>query len=160
MEKDHHIILLQSRSLCFTAHPVRNAQPIPGVPLILQGGEAGCPGVASGPAMHMSEDEDGDSFPEGGVLIARRSSAKFIRVMSRAKAIVTDSGGATGHMAILSREFRIPTLLNTRIATQAIPHRTVVTVDATNGFVYEGEVTELLEKPTVRKNREILELAG
>jgi pyruvate, water dikinase len=94
----------------------------------------------------MSEDEDGDSFPEGGVLVARRSSAKFIRVMSRAKAIVTDSGGTTGHMAILTRELRIPTLLNTKIATQAIPHRTVVTVDATNGFVYEGEVTEVLER--------------
>jgi pyruvate, water dikinase len=146
LEKDHHIILLQSRSLCFTAHPVRNAKPIPGVPLILEGGEAGCPGVASGPAVHMSEDEDADSFPEGGVLVARRSSAKFIRVMSRARAIVTDSGGTTGHMAILTREFRIPTLLNTKIATQAIPHRTVVTVDATNGFVYEGEVTELLER--------------
>jgi pyruvate, water dikinase len=48
LEKDHHIILLQSRSLCFTAHPVRDARPIPGVPLILEGGEAGCPGVASG----------------------------------------------------------------------------------------------------------------
>jgi pyruvate,water dikinase len=146
LEKKHRIILLQSRSLCFTAHPIRNAQPIPGVPLILEGGEAGCPGVASGPAVHMSEDEDGDSFPEGGVLVARRSSAKFIRVMSRARAIVTDSGGRTGHMAILTRELRIPTLLNTKIATQAIPHRTVVTVDATNGFVYEGEVTELLER--------------
>ena len=123
LENNHHIILLQSRSLCFTAHPIRNAQPIPGVPLILEGGEAGCPGVASGPAIHMSEDEDGDSFPEGGVLVARRSSAKFIRVMSKAKAIVTDSGGATGHMAILTREFRIPTLVNTKIATQAIPHR-------------------------------------
>jgi pyruvate,water dikinase len=146
LEKDHHIILLQSRSLCFTAHPVRNARPIPGVLLILEGGEAGCPGVASGPAFHMSEDEDGDSFPEGGVLVARRSSAKFIRIMSKARAIVTDSGGTTGHMAILTREFRIPTLLNTKIATQTIPHRTVVTVDATNGRVYEGEVTELLER--------------
>jgi pyruvate,water dikinase len=146
LEKNHHIILLQSRSLCFTAHPIRNGQPIPGVPLILEGGEAGCPGVASGPAFHMSEDEDGDSFPEGGVLVARRSSAKFIRVMSKARAIVTDSGGTTGHMAILTREFRIPTLLNTKIATQTIPHRTVVTVDATNGRVYEGEVTELLER--------------
>jgi pyruvate, water dikinase len=146
LEKDHHIILLQSRSLCFTAHPIRNGQPIPEVPLILEGGEAGCPGVASGPAFHMSEDEDGDSFPEGGVLVARRSSAKFIRVMSKASAIVTDSGGTTGHMAILTRELRIPTLLNTKIATQTIPHRAVVTVDATNGRVYEGEVAELLER--------------
>lgn len=146
MEKDRRLILLQSRSLCLTPHSIRNAQPVPGVPLMLQGGEAGCPGVASGPAVHISEDQDLDSFPEGGVLVTRRSSPKFIRVMSKAKAIITDSGGTTGHMAILTRELRIPALLNTKIATHVVPHGAMVTVDATNGFVYEGEVTALLAK--------------
>lgn len=146
MGKDHRIILLQSRSLRLTAHLVREAQPLSGFPLILEGGEVGCPGVASGPAIHMSDDADMDSFPEGGVLVARRSSPKFIRLMSKTRAIVTDYGSTTGHMASLTRELRVPTLLNTKSATHTIPHGTVVTVDATNGFVYEGEVPELLER--------------
>jgi pyruvate,water dikinase len=146
MARDHRIILLQSRPLRITAPSARNAQPIPGVPLILEGGEAGCTGVASGPAIHMSDDGDMDSFPEGGVLIAKRSSTKFIRLMSKTSAIVTDTGSTTGHMASLTRELRIPTLLNTKIATHTVPQGTVVTVDATNGFLYEGEVSELLER--------------
>ena len=146
MGKDRRIILLQSRSLRLTAHSVREAQPLSGFPLILEGGEVGCPGVASGPAIHISDDADMDSFPEGGVLVARRSSPKFIRLMSKTRAIVTDYGSTTGHMASLTRELRVPTLLNTKNATHTIPHGTVVTVDATNGFVYEGEVPELLER--------------
>jgi pyruvate,water dikinase len=66
--------------------------------------------------------------------------------MSKTKAIVTDVGSTTGHMASLAREFRVPTLLNTKIATSTLPQGTVVTVDATNGYVYEGELPELLER--------------
>ena len=114
--------------------------------MILEGGETGCPGVGSGPAILVSDDSGIDSFPEGGVLVARRSSPKFIRLMSKTKAIVTDVGSTTGHMASLAREFRVPTLLNTKIATSTLQPGTVVTVDATNGFVYEGELPELLER--------------
>jgi len=152
--RDHRIILLQSRPLRLAAHTVRNAQPLSVAPLILEGGEVGCPGVAFGPAIHLSDYADMDSFPEGGVLIARRSSAKFIRIMSKARAIVTDAGSTTGHMASLAREFRVPTLLNTKNATHAIPHGTLVTVDATNGFVYEGEFPELLERTDSDYERE------
>jgi pyruvate,water dikinase len=147
MGRDRRIILVQSRPLRLAKHLTRNAQPQPGIPLILQGGETACPGVGSGPAIFVGgEDWEIDAFPEGGVLVARRSSPKFIRLMSKTKAIVTDVGSTTGHMASLAREFRVPTLLNTKIVTSAIQPGTVVTVDATNGFVYEGEVPELLEE--------------
>ena len=146
MEKDRRIILVQSRPLRLSADSVGDAQALAGATLVLEGGEVGCPGVGSGPAIVLIEDSEMDSFPEGGVLVARRSSPKFIRLMSKTRAIVTDVGSTTGHMASLAREFRVPTLLNTKTATQTIPHGTVVTVDATNGFVYEGEVPELLER--------------
>jgi pyruvate,water dikinase len=96
--------------------------------MILEGGETGCPGVGSGPAILVSEDSGIDSFPEGGVLVARRSSPKFIRLMSKTKDIVTDVGSTTGHMASLARELRVPTLLNTKIATRP-SNQAVVTVD-------------------------------
>jgi pyruvate,water dikinase len=143
--KDGQTILVQSRPLRLAAHSIRNAQPVPGVRLLLEGGEVGCPGVGSGPAILVKEDLEIDSFPEGGVLVARRSSPKFIRLMSKTRAIVTNVGSTTGHMASLAREFRVPTLLNTKIATQTINPGVIITVDATNGFVYEGEVPELLE---------------
>ena len=111
-----------SRDLSVSPHTQSvNAQPLSGFPLILEGGEVGCPGVGSGPAIHVSDDSEMDSFPEGGVLVARRSSPKFIRLMSKTRAIVTDVGSTTGHMASLARELRVPTLLNTKIATHTIP---------------------------------------
>lgn len=146
IDKDRRIFLLQCRPLLLAAVSARNAQPVSGFPLILDEGEVSCPGVGCGPAIRMDEDGDMDSFPEGGVLVARRSSPKFIRLLSKARAIVTDSGSTTGHMASLTREFKVPTLLNTRAATQQIPHGEEITVDATNGFVYLGKVNELVQK--------------
>ena len=61
------------------------------------------------------------NFPEGAVLVARHSSPKFVLAMPKAQAIVTDSGSVAGHMAAVAREFAVPTLLDTKVATQAIP---------------------------------------
>ncbi|MBP8645054.1 MAG: phosphoenolpyruvate synthase [Syntrophobacteraceae bacterium] len=145
MDADRRIFLLQSRPLLLAAQPARRVEPIAGFPVLLEGGEVGCPGASSGPAVHMTDDEDIDTFPEGGILIARRSSPRFVRLMTRARAIVTDAGSTTGHMATLAREFRIPTLLNTGKAYQSIPRGAVITVDAGSRLVYLGEVPSLLK---------------
>jgi pyruvate,water dikinase len=141
IDRRGRLVLLQSRLLRLPAQSAGTGQPVPGARLLLRGGEVACPGVGSGPATHMHEDDPLGNFPNGGVLVAPRSSPKFIRLMAKARAIVTDFGATTGHMASLSRELRIPTLLNTRVATQMIPQGVVVTVDANNGFVYDGEVS-------------------
>ncbi len=146
LSKERRLILLQSRPLGLSAQSSRTEKPIPGYPLLLEGGEVGCPGIGIGPAVHLSADGDLETFPEGAVLVARRSSPRFVRLMSKARAIVTDAGSTTGHMASLARELRVPTLLNTKTAVQSIPNGTLVTVDAGSGFVYEGEVPELAEK--------------
>ena len=65
--------------------------------------------------------------------------------MPKARAIVTDTGSITGHMASLAREFMVPAVLNTGEATKAIAPGTEVTVDAYSGRVYLGKVPELLD---------------
>ncbi|HOV85088.1 MAG TPA: PEP/pyruvate-binding domain-containing protein [Syntrophobacteraceae bacterium] len=145
MGPQRRIFVLQSRPLLLAAQPVRGVEPLPGFPVLLRGGEVGCPGTAAGPAVHMTDDEDLDAFPEGGILVARRSSPRFVRLMTRARAIVTDAGSTTGHMASLARECRIPTLLNTGKAFQTIPRGCLITVDASSGIVYQGEVPDLLK---------------
>ena len=84
------------------------------------------------------------------MLVAPRSSPRFVRLMAKASAIVTDFGGVTGHMAALTREFHVPALLNTRVATGLLKPGVLVTVDARAGRVYEGVVAELLEAETER----------
>jgi pyruvate,water dikinase len=139
-DRNEKLILLQSRPLRLLDHQGQAGLPWPGYDLLLSGGEVACPGAGSGPAIHLAEDDDLSTFPPGGVLIARRSSPRFVRLMNKARAIVTDYGSTTGHMASLAREFRVPALLNTRLATQKIPPGSIVTVDATSGLVYQGEV--------------------
>ncbi len=143
--RDGKLVLLQARPLRLAPRAARAAGPLEGYRVLLEGGEAACPGAGSGPAVHMDENDRLENFPEGAVLVAPRSSPRFVRVMDRARAIVTDAGSTTGHMASLARELGVPALLNTRTATRSIPDGVVVTVDAANGRVYEGAVPELLE---------------
>ncbi len=146
MGPDRSIFLVQSRPLRISARSLRREGPVEGFRLLVDGGEVACPGIGVGPAIHMDAVGDLDHFPEGAVLIARRSSPRFIRLMAKARAIVTDVGSTTGHMASLARELRVPTLLNTRNATRSIPPGSLVTVDAGNAYVYEGEVPALASK--------------
>ena len=138
------IYLLQTRPLGPPPALEKGGGVLPDSRVLLRGGETACPRVASEVAMRMDEDGDLDTFPQGGVLVARCSSPKFVRIMSKVKAIVTDSGRTTGHMAPLARELGIPALLNAGNATTNIEPGTLVTVDASAGVVYEGDVSSVI----------------
>jgi len=150
MDAEHRLWLLQSRPLRMAALSDERIVPIEGYPLLLEGGDTAFPGVGAGPAVLMDEDGDMDQFPEGAVLVAPRSSPRFVRLMAKAAAIVTDFGGVTGHMAALTREFHVPALLNTRVGTDLLKPGVRVTVDTRSRRVYEGKVAELLEAETER----------
>ncbi len=121
-------------------------------PVLIENAAIAAPGIGSGPAYQVTSDDDLASFPDGAVLIARHSSPKYVVVMQKAQAIVADSGSVTGHMASLSREFGVPTLLDARNAMQSIPTGTEITVDAYAGKVYRGRVPELLAMQVTRRS--------
>ena len=79
--------------------------------------------------------------------MAPRTSSRFVSFMDKIAAIVTDGGSATGHMALMAREFRVPTLVDTREATTLLEQGQIVTVDASNARVYAGRVEPLLKEP-------------
>jgi pyruvate,water dikinase len=153
--QDGRLMVLQSRPLVLqapTGQALQNIPAVTGYPVLVEGGAAAFPGVGCGPAVLVQGDEDLLNFPDGAVLVARHSSPKFVMVMPRAQAIVTDSGSISGHMASLCREFAVPTLLDTKLATQAIGPGQVVTVDAYTARVYQGQVTELLDFQAPRES--------
>jgi pyruvate,water dikinase len=117
-----------------------------GHPLLVEKGDVASPGVGCGPVHLVENEDDLSSFPEGGVLVARHSSPKFMLVLPKAQAVVTDSGSVTGHMASLVREFKTPSLLNVGDATSRLRQGEIVTVDCFSGLVYAGKIEELLEK--------------
>jgi pyruvate,water dikinase len=155
LDQAGRLMVLQSRPLVLMAPTGKDLQDIPavtGYPVLVEGGAAAFPGVGYGPAFLVQGDEDLLNFPDGAVLVARHSSPKFVMVMAKAQAIVTDSGSISGHMASLSREFSLPTLLDTKMATQAIEPGLMVTVDAYTCRVYAGRVAELLDHQPLRES--------
>jgi pyruvate,water dikinase len=113
--------------------------------ILLDRGDVACRGTGAGPVVLVRREEDLASFPDGGVLVARHTSPTFVAVMAKAAAILTDAGSPTGHMALLAREFQVPTIINISNATQILAPGQVVTVDANYNNVYEGLIPELLE---------------
>ncbi|MBI5848822.1 MAG: hypothetical protein HZB31_12920 [Nitrospirae bacterium] len=147
------VVLLQSRPLRIFTHEVRKAPPrrVEGFPLLIEKGVIASRGIGSGKVHLVKNDADLADFPDGGVLVSRTTSTKFVTVMQRASAIVTDVGGTTGHMASLAREYHLPAILDTDIGTRVLKQGDVVTVDAINCNVYEGRVEELLEYDRSKK---------
>ncbi len=144
---DGQLWLLQSRPLQFPARKAaeKHIRTLKDYPVLLDQGTVACRGVGAGPVVLVRRDEDLKQFPAGGVLVARHTSPKYVTVMSQAAAILTDAGSPTGHMALLAREFQVPTIINTGNATQILAAGQVVTVDANYNNVYAGLIPELLE---------------
>ncbi|MDP3181309.1 MAG: PEP/pyruvate-binding domain-containing protein [Desulfobaccales bacterium] len=148
------LLVLQTRPLRLqppALDRLETVPPVSGYPVLVAGGAVAYPGVGCGPAYQVLSDEDLLNFPDGAVLVARHSSPKFVLVMPKAQAIITDSGSISGHMASLSREFAVPTILGTKTATAAIAGGQEITVDAYTARVYQGKVPELL---TLQQSRQ------
>ena len=71
----------------------------------------------------------------------------FVPAMKRATGIVTDRGGRTCHAAIVSRELGVPCVVGTGGASQVLKPDQVVTVDGSQGKVYEGRVAAKVTAP-------------
>lgn len=115
-------------------------------PILLRGGMTASRGKASGLAYVLTSDHNLLNIPEGSILIAPQTSPRYVAILGRVQAIVTDVGSVTGHMASVAREFAVPTLVGTGNGTKVIEHGEEVTVDATNGVVFQGRVESILER--------------
>ncbi len=146
LDKNDRPFILQTRPLMILN---KRARPVParieGYNILINRGIIANRGIGFGKAYIIRTEEDLKDFPEGAVLVAKHTSIKFVTVMNKARAIITDVGGATGHMASLSREFKVPTILDTEVATDIIKDGQELTVDAINCNIYEGRVEELIE---------------
>ena len=59
----------------------------------------------------------------------------MILACRKAGAIITEEGGITSHAAIVSRELGIPSVIGTKIATEALKDGDLVEVNADEGIV-------------------------
>ena len=115
-------------------------------PILLKGGVSASEGTASGRAYVLLSDHMFHHVPEGAIIITKQTSPRYVPLMGKIRAIITDVGSVTGHMASVAREFQLPTLVGTGAATDDIGHGEEITLDATQGVVYKGRVESLLKE--------------
>ncbi len=98
-------------------------------------------GVAAGggrvtaPARVLHGPEDFSQMQPGEVLVAAITTPAWTPLFARASAVVTDIGGPLSHGSIVAREYGIPAVLGTKVATARIQSGQMITVDGTAGTV-------------------------
>ena len=92
-------------------------------------------GVREGVARRVAGPADFDRIQHGDVLLTEATTEAFNILLPLLSAIVTDSGGALSHAAIVAREYGIPGVVGTRDATARIADGTRVRVDGDAGEV-------------------------
>ncbi|MFH0787188.1 MAG: PEP/pyruvate-binding domain-containing protein [Pseudomonadota bacterium] len=127
--------------------------------LLIDWGVVASTGVGAGPVYLVKQDQDLIQFPEGAVLVVKHTAPKYVTVMNRAAAIITDIGNVTGHMASLAREFQVPTIVDTREATTLLKPGQLVTVDAVRNKIYQGVIEELIEKEQKKEQNSLKQTA-
>lgn len=156
-ERDNKIWILQARPETVWSRknkevkPVEKATDAPTTTTreIVVKGLPASPGKAAGKAHVILDPADIDSFKEGEILVTTMTAPDWVPAMKKAKAIVTDAGGMTCHASIVSRELGIPCIVGTKSRSEEATHRIsdgqLITVDATNGIVYDGMLEDAVK---------------
>jgi rifampicin phosphotransferase len=92
-------------------------------------------GIREGIVRRVAGPSDFDRIQQGDVLLTEATTEAFNILLPLLSAIITDSGGALSHAAIISREYGIPGVVGTRDATVRIVDGTRVRVDGDEGTV-------------------------
>jgi pyruvate,water dikinase len=92
-------------------------------------------GVYEGPARVVESAEQFDQVKKGDVLVCKMTSPSWVVLFTKIGGLVTDSGGALSHPAVVSREFGIPAVVGTRTGTQAIKTGQRVRLNGASGLV-------------------------
>ena len=98
-------------------------------------GVAASPGLAGGRARIVHGPEDFGQMQPGDVLVAPITTPAWTPLFAMASAIVTDVGGPLSHGSIVAREYGIPAVLGTGVATRRIHDNQIITVNGGAGTV-------------------------
>ena len=126
---------------------------------ILAKGVPASPGVVSGTAYADVDDAlDAADRDEDVILVRTSTSPDDVAGMLAARAVVTETGGATSHAAVVSRELGRPAVVGCGAGVAATLDGRSITVDGGAGEVFE-DVLELTAS-SERDSPDLLELAA
>jgi pyruvate, water dikinase len=98
-------------------------------------GYAASPGVVEGTARVLRSVNDIGQIREGEILVCPVTAPSWGPVFGKIKAAVSDIGGTMSHAAIVAREYGMPAVVGTGLATTRISTGQRLRVDGDNGVV-------------------------
>ncbi|PPJ14429.1 pyruvate, phosphate dikinase [Nocardia nova] len=118
-------------------------------------GVSASPGYAVGRVVATAEEAQ--QHP-GSILVRQSTSPEDVHGMIAAAAVVTENGGATSHAAVVSRALDTPCVVGCGPGTVSALVGRVVTVDATGGRIFDGEIGGRI--PSVDGDPDLVALIG
>ncbi len=98
-------------------------------------GIATSPGHVTGPARVIHGPDEFDQMRPGDILVARITTPAWTPLFTLAAGVVTDVGGPLSHSSIVAREYHIPAVLGTGVATEYLSSGQRIAVDGDAGTV-------------------------
>jgi phosphohistidine swiveling domain-containing protein len=92
-------------------------------------------GVARGTARVLRSPDELHRLQRGDVLVCVGTTPTWTPAFTKIAACVCDGGGTLTHASVVSREYRVPCVVGTGLATQTIKDGDEVTVDGDQGLV-------------------------
>ncbi len=109
-------------------------------------GFAVSPGQVTAPASVIRSAEDFAQMLPDTILVCPTTTPAWTPLFAQAQGLVTDIGGALAHGSIVAREYGIPAVMGTAVATQRIKSGQLIRVDGDAGTVtLVDEVEETAE---------------
>lgn len=98
-------------------------------------GLGGSPGVIEGEARVVLTVDEFDQVRKGDIVVCQMTNPAWVALFTKMAGLVTDAGGLTSHAAVLSREFAIPAVIGTSVATRTIRNGDRIRVNGSTGIV-------------------------
>lgn len=98
-------------------------------------GSAGSSGIVRGTARVIGSISEAGRVRPGDVIVAETTAPPWTPLFATAAAVVTDTGGVLSHCAVVAREYGIPAVVGTAIATSVIADGMTIEVDGDAGIV-------------------------
>ncbi len=98
-------------------------------------GAAGSRGLARGRAVVVLSEREFARVQPGDILVCATTFPPWTPLFRVISGLVTDAGGVLSHGAIVAREYKLPAVVGTGIATRVIGDGTLLEVDGTKGVV-------------------------
>ncbi|MBP1932120.1 PEP-utilizing enzyme [Ammoniphilus resinae] len=96
-------------------------------------------GIYTGVVKVVKGPEEFSKVKQGDVLVCRTTTPPWTVLFSIVGAVITDAGGILSHAGTVAREYGIPAVVGSRVATSILKDGDLVTVDGTSGVVTFGK---------------------